>query len=656
MCGIAGLFDGKGREPFAPTVIKAMADAIAHRGPDGEGFHLAPGLAIAHRRLAIIDLTGGHQPMFTPDGTVAVVFNGEIYNFMALRRELESLGHHFRSRSDTEVILHAWQAWGVQCVRRFSGMFAFALWDSRSETLLIARDRIGKKPLYYTIRDGRWLAFGSELKALHAEGRASREISPQAIEDYLSYGYVPDPKSIYRDIHKLPPGHMMSWKRGGNPILAAYWDLDLDTVHRVSENDAAHELNDRLRTAVADRMVSDVPLGAFLSGGVDSSGVVAHMASLSTQPVKTCTIGFGESSHDERGYARTLAERYRTDHVERVLPPDSLSPGSGLLDRISNVYDEPFADMSALPTYRVCGIAREQVTVALSGDGGDEGFGGYRRYRFHMREHGVRRLMPQAVRGPLFSALARYYPQLDRAPRFLRAKNTFAELAQDAVGAYFTNIAVASDPIRNAIYDKRFFSDLQGYHAKSVIAPMIEATEGRDPLLQAQYVDLKTWLAGRMLVKVDRASMANGLEVRSPFLDHDLFQWAASLPAALKISGGEQKYILKKALEPLVPHDLLYRPKQGFGVPLSAWLRGPLLPTIQRAMSSPVLLDTGYFKAEALNGLVTAHASGRRDHTATLWAMLMLERFLAREAGQTQPVPASADVANDAWPQAVGNE
>lgn len=656
MCGIAGLFDGKGHEPFAPSLIKAMADAIAHRGPDGEGFHLAPGLAIAHRRLAIIDLSGGHQPMFTPDGTVAVVFNGEIYNFMALRRELESLGHQFRSRSDTEVILHAWQAWGVQCVRRFSGMFAFALWDSRTETLLIARDRIGKKPLYYTIRDDRWLAFGSELKALHAEGRVSRAISPQAIEEYLSYGYVPDPKSIYRDIHKLPPGHMMCWRRGASPIITAYWDLDLDTVHRVSQKDAAHELNDRLRTAVSDRMVADVPLGAFLSGGVDSSGVVAHMASLSSQPVKTCTIGFGESSHDERGYARTLADRYRTDHIERVLPPDSLSPGSGLLDRISNVYDEPFADMSALPTYRVCGVAREQVTVALSGDGGDEGFGGYRRYRFHMREHTARRLMPQSVRGPLFSALARYYPQLDRAPRFLRAKNTFAELAQDAVGAYFTNMAVASDPIRREIYGQRFVSDLQGYHAKSVIAPMIEATEGCDPLLQAQYVDLKTWLAGRMLVKVDRASMANGLEVRSPFLDHDLFQWAASLPASLKINGGEQKYILKKALEPLVPHDLLYRPKQGFGVPLSAWLRGPLLPTIQRAMSSSVLLDTGYFQAEALNGLVTAHASGRRDHTATLWAMLMLERFLAREAGLTKPVPSSADVANDDWAQAVGNE
>jgi asparagine synthase (glutamine-hydrolysing) len=403
-------------------------------------------------------------------------------------------------------------------------------------------------------------------------------------------------------------------------------------------------------------MVSDVPLGAFLSGGVDSSGVVAHMATQSSQPVKTCTIGFGEASHDERDYARKLAARYHTDHRERLLPPDSLSPGSGLLDRISAVYDEPFADMSALPTYRVCGVAREQVTVALSGDGGDEGFGGYRRYRFHVREHMARRLMPQSIRGPLFGALARLYPQLDRAPRFLRAKNTFAELAQDAVGAYFTNMAVVSDPVRHGIYASHLTRELQGYHAKSVIAPMIAATEGRDPLLQAQYVDLKTWLAGRMLVKVDRASMAHGLEVRSPFLDHDLFQWAASLPTSLKLRGPEQKFILKKALEPLVPHDLLYRPKQGFGVPLSAWLRGPLLPMIQHAMASPALLDTGYFKAEALDDLVVAHASGRRDHTASLWALLMLERFMAREAGLTKPARPSTDVADHQWPQAVGNE
>lgn len=636
MCGIAGLFDGKGREAVSPGLIKAMADAIAHRGPDGEGFHIAPGVALAHRRLAIIDLSGGHQPMVTPDNNIALVFNGEIYNFMTLRRELEGLGYHFRTRSDTEVILHAWQAWGVQCVRRFSGMFAFALWDARAETLLIARDRIGKKPLYYTVKDQRWLAFGSELKALHASGWSSREISPQAIEDYLSYGYVPDPKSIYRDIHKLPPGHMMCWKRGASPVITAYWDLDIDSVTRVSREDAARELDHRLHKAVSDRLVSDVPLGAFLSGGVDSSGVVAHMATLTSQPVKTCTIGFGESSHDERAYARRLADRYKTDHRERVLPPDSLSPGSGLLDRIASVYDEPFADMSALPTYRVCGVAREQVTVALSGDGGDEAFGGYRRYRFHVREHAVRRALPQGIRGPLFSAFARYYPNMDRAPRFLRAKNTFTELAQDAVGAYFTNMSIASDAIRSDIYTPRFTSALQGYHAKHVIAPMIAATEGRDPLLQAQYVDLKTWLAGRMLVKVDRASMAHGLEVRSPFLDHDLFQWAASLPTSLKIQGSEQKYILKKALEPLVPDDLLYRPKQGFGVPLSAWLRGPLLPTIQRAMASSVLLDTGYFNADALNGLVVAHASGRRDHTASLWALLMLERFMAREAGLMQ--------------------
>ncbi len=656
MCGIAGLFDGKGRDPFSPRLIKSMADAIAHRGPDGEGFHIAPGIALAHRRLAIIDIGGGHQPMLTPNGEIALIFNGEIYNFMDLRRELEGLGHHFSTRSDTEVILHAWQAWGHQCVRRFSGMFAFALWDSRNETFLIARDRIGKKPLYYSIRQGRWLAFGSELKALNAAGWSSRKISAQAIEDYLSYGYVPDPKSIYADVHKLPPGHILSWRRGGEPTVSAYWDLDLDGRRRTSEHDARAELDHRLDKAVSARLVSDVPLGAFLSGGVDSSAVVAHMARLSGSRVKTCTIGFGEASHDERAYALKMADRYDTDHRERILPPDSLSPGSGLLERIAQVYDEPFADMSAIPTYRVCATAREQVTVALSGDGGDEGFGGYRRYRFHMREHTIRHLLPQGLRGALFGTLARYYPQLDNAPRFLRAKNTFAELAHDAVGAYFTNVAIAPDSTRIALYTRRFKAALAGYHAKSVIAPLVAATEGCDPLLQAQYIDLKTWLAGRMLVKVDRASMANGLEVRSPLLDHDLFQWAASLPASMKIRGGEQKYILKKAIEPLVPHELLYRPKQGFGVPLTAWLRGPLLPTIQRAMASPVLLDTGYFERHALQMMVEDHAAARRDHTTSLWALLMLERFMAQEAGVVSPEVLSTNVTNDEWPKAVGDE
>ena len=644
MCGIVGVFDGKGHEPFEAALIRHMSDAIVHRGPDGGGMHMAAGLGLGHRRLAIIDVSGGVQPMFTSDGTVGVVFNGEIYNFADIAAELKSLGYTFRTRSDTEVILHAWDEWGEASIKKFSGMFAFALWDNRSEMLVIARDRIGKKPLYYSIPDGRRLAFASELKALATVPWVPRKVSSEAIEDYLSYGYIPDPRTIYRDIHKLPPGHMLVWRRGAAPIVSCYWDIDLSRQTVRSMPEAADELRQRLNDAVKTRLVSDVPLGAFLSGGVDSSGVVAHMAKISTQPVKTCTIGFGEASHDERDYARTLANKYHTDHVEKVLPPEMLSPGSGLLDLIGDIYDEPFADISAVPTYRVCAVARERVTVALSGDGGDEAFAGYRRYRWHTREHTVRSLLPAALRGPLFGTLGRIYPKLDWAPRFLRAKATFSELAQDAVGAYFNNVAMVNDNLRNRIYRRDFKTSLQGYHGAHVLCDLIAAAPTDQPLLQAQYADLKTWLAGRMLVKVDRASMANSLEVRNPFLDHDLMQWAFSLPAHLKLAGTMHKAVLKKSLEGDVPHELLYRAKQGFGVPLTAWLRGPLLPTIQRAMAAPVLLDAGYFEPAQLQELVTEHASGRRDHTQALWGLLMLERFLAKESGARRAAETDAAV------------
>lgn len=654
MCGIIGLYDGQGRFPFDPALVKRMGDAIAHRGPDGEGFHMLPGIALGHRRLAIIDLAGGQQPMFSRDGLVTVVFNGEIYNFSELATELKAVGQIFRTRSDTEVILNAWLAWGPECVKRFEGMFAFALWDSKAETLFMARDRVGKKPLYYAVKDNRHLAFASELKALAVVPWISRKVDPRAVEEYLSLGYVPDPKSIYQDIHKLPPAHMMVWKRGESPRISAYWDLDLGQRKSIGMAEAAAELDARLGEAVKKRMVSDVPLGAFLSGGVDSSGIVAHMARLSTDPVKTCTIGFGESSHDERTYARILASRYHTDHSERVLPPDSLTTNTGLLDHVAALYDEPFADMSAVPTTRVCAVAREKVTVVLSGDGGDEAFAGYRRYRFHTREHAVRGLLPQSLRGPLFSALAALYPKMDWAPRFLRAKSTFAELALDAVGAYFNNMALIQDGARLPLYSDSFRGDLQGYHASAVLKDFMASAPSDQPLLQAQYADLKTWLAGRMLVKVDRASMANGLEVRNPFLDHELFQWGVTLPARLKIDGGEQKAVLKRSLEPLVPRELLYRPKQGFTMPMAAWLRGPLLPLIQRALSSEVMLDSGYFKPQALQDMVAHHASGRRDHTQALWCLWMFERFLSREAGLAKAA-ASANVANDDWAEPVGH-
>jgi asparagine synthase (glutamine-hydrolysing) len=632
MCGIAGLFDGLGQEEFDRGLLVRMADAIAHRGPDAEGYYLEPGVALAHRRLAIVDLSSGQQPMYSADGNVVVVFNGEIYNFRELTAELSALGHVFRTRSDTEVIVNGWQAWGPAAVQRFAGMFAFALWDKRAQTLILARDHLGKKPLYYTVENGRRLAFASELKALAPCSWISRKISAEAVEDYLGFGYVPDPRSIYSDIQKLPPAHIMVWKRGGTPKIAAYWQPDLSQRQNITMEAAAEDLDARLEKAVKQRLVSEVPLGAFLSGGVDSSGVVAHMAHAEGRPIKTCTIGFGEVSHDERVYARRLVQRYATDHVEKVIDPDFMTHSPDLLDRVAAAYDEPFADNSAIPTFQVCAAAREHVTVALSGDGGDESFGGYRRYPWHMREHAVRDALPGGLRRAIFGFLGRVYPQLAWAPRVLRARTTFRELSLDAPEAYFSNVAVINGPLRDALYTPRFMSDLQGYQASQVISRLMRDAPADNPLLQAQYVDMKTWLAGRMLVKVDRASMANALEVRSPLLDYTLFQWALSLPTEQKVHGGQGKVVLKKSLEPHVPHELLYRPKQGFGTPMASWLRGKLQPIIRKAVSSPVLLDAGYFKPEALSRLVDEHTTGSRDHQAVLWSVLMLERFLAREA------------------------
>jgi asparagine synthase (glutamine-hydrolysing) len=631
MCGIVGLFDGREASAIDRNTLRRMADAIAHRGPDGEGFHLAGGIGLGHRRLAIIDLSGGVQPMHSADGAVSVVFNGEIYNFQELMQELTARGHVFRTRSDTEVILHAWDAWGPACVTRLGGMFAFALWDERRQTLFIARDRLGKKPLYYATDAGR-LAFASEIKALAACPWVQRRLSPAAIADYFGFGYVPDPKTIYRDIAKLPPGHTLTWRRGGTPQVAPYWDIPPPRAAGIGMEDAVAELNARLRGAVQQRLVSEVPLGAFLSGGVDSSGVVAHMAQLMDQPVKTCTIGFGEASHDERGYARILAERYGTDHVERVVSPDSLTADPLLLDRIAATYDEPFADNSALPTYRVCQIARERVTVVLSGDGGDEAFAGYRRYLWHVREDKVRRLLPNGVRAPLFGTLGRVYPQLAWAPRVFRARSTLRDLGLAAADAYFNNVAAVHPEIWDTLITPQFKAELQGYRPREVLAEHMARAPSDDPLFQAQYADAKTWLAGRMLVKVDRASMAHSLEVRSPLLDYDLFGWGMGLPAPLKLDGTSYKAVLKKALEPMVPRDLLYRPKQGFAVPVAAWLRGPLKPAMSQAIASTRLLDTGLFAADGLQRLLGDHLAGRRDHAGALWAVLMFERFLAHDA------------------------
>jgi len=607
-----------------------MNDAQFHRGPDEGDVHLEPGLGLGHRRLSIIDLSTGQQPLFNEDHSVVVVFNGEIYNFQEIAKELLAAGHTFRTHSDTEVIVHAWEQWGQSCVDRFRGMFAFALWDRNRKTLFMARDRLGKKPFYYSLLpDGRFI-FGSELKTLLVHPELSRELDPRAAEDYFAYGYVPEPKTIFRHAFKLLPAHILVIKQGEPvPDSIEYWDVPFKSVGELSDQDAADEFTERFREAVNIRLMSEVPLGAFLSGGVDSSAVVAMMAGLSPAKVNTCSISFGDPKFNEAQYAAKVAERYHTHHkVEQVNPDDF-----DLLDKLANMYDEPFADSSAMPTYRVCELARKGVTVALSGDGGDESLAGYRRYRWQTYEERMRSHFPLSLRRPVFGLLGKVYPKLDWAPKVLRAKSTFQSLARDGVEGYFHGVSVLKDEQREKLYSAKFKQSLQGYHAIEVFRHYANRAPTDHPLSLVQYLDMKTYLPADILVKVDRASMANSLEVRAPLLDHKLIEWISGLSPDLKLRGREGKYVFKKAMEPLLPDDILYRPKMGFGVPLAAWFRGPLRQRVRDSLLGPTLAQTGMFEEKYLRELVDQHQSGMRDYSASIWSVLMYEAFLRKVIG-----------------------
>ena len=621
------MFDLRDERPIDSHLLTAMNDRLSHRGPDGAGTFLAPGVGLGHRRLSIIDIEGSPQPFLSEDERIALVFNGEIYNFQELRPELQAAGYRFHSEGDTEVILHAWEHWGPDCVTRLRGMFAFALWDRGRQQLFLARDRMGKKPLYYAeLADGH-LIFGSELKALMVHPGLDRSIDRTAVADYLAYNYVPEPKSIYAQVRKLPPAHAMLVRRGEGCTPRQYWRLRPENGVPGEEGAAIEAFNGLFAEATRMRMISDVPLGAFLSGGVDSSGVVATMAGLSSAPVNSFSIAFGSKEFDESGYAQAVAERYHTNHMSWRVDPDEFDQ----LDRLVDIYDEPFGDSSALPTLRVCSLARQRVTVALSGDGGDELFAGYRRYLWHQREERVKAMMPAALRRPLFGALGRIYPKMDWAPRYLRARTTFQELGWDETEAYFNSVSVMGNAMRARILSKDFQAGLQGYHPKELVGAALSEAETESPLLRAQYADIKTWLPGDILVKTDRASMAASLEVRAPLLDHRLAEWAFGLPDDLRIRGGEKKYLLKKAFEPLLPRDLLYRPKQGFVMPIAAWFRGPLSGRMSGALTSPHLAQTGFFDMPQLARIGEEHRSGRFDHSATIWTLIMFEAFMRRE-------------------------
>ena len=630
MCGIAGIFHLETAKPVDPDRVRRMTDAIAHRGPDGSGVWTAPGVGLGHRRLSIIDLEGGAQPMHSDDGALTLSFNGEIYNFRELRKELEAAGLAFRTHSDSEVILQGWRHWGPDCVSHFHGMFAFAIYDARTRQLFLARDRLGVKPLYYApIADGS-VIFGSELKALTAHPALRREADLTAVDDYLAFGYVPDHACIIRGVKKLPAGHSLLLQQGRSlPQPVEYWDIDFSQRAKGSQAELEEELLRLMRQGVTSRMVADVPLGAFLSGGVDSSSVVALMAEHSRQPVKTCSIGFDVGELDETAYADRIAKRFATDHRSRKVAADDYA----LMDILAFHFDEPFADASALPTYRVCEMAREQVTVALSGDGADEALAGYRRHVFHHNEERVRNLLPQSLRGPLFGGLGNLYPKADWAPRRFRAKTTLLSLARTGAEGYTNAVSLTDAAQRRGLYSQRTNGALAGYRAEDYMERLMLAAPAQSGLDQAQYADMKIWLPGDILTKVDRTSMAVGLEAREPLLDHRLLEFAASLPDKMRVRGGQGKWLMKKTMERYLPKDILYRPKMGFVTPIDQWFRGPLAGVARDLATSPFLSHMELFDNAVVATAAEDHISGRVNNGRLLWQLVMLEKSVSKLFG-----------------------
>lgn len=625
MCGIVGIFVHQGIRPVDEAVLHKMNEALVHRGPDDGGVHIEPGVGLGHRRLSIIDMSGGHQPIYNEDKSVSVVFNGEIYNYQELKTELERAGHLFCTDSDTEVIVHGWEQWGEDCVHHFRGMFAFAIWDKKKETLFLARDRVGIKPLYYAFLPSGELIFGSELKALLVHPKILLEIDPCSVEDYFGFGYVPEPRSIFKDIFKLSPGHTLYVQRYRSvPSERQYWDISFNSQGMTEEAEVAEELVGRLREAVNSHMISEAPLGAFLSGGVDSSAVVAMMADLSSSAVSTCSMSFDNKGFDESDYALRVSRRYKTKHYSEEVDIDDFD----LLDSLIDIYDEPFADSSAIPTYRVCQLAKKRVTVVLSGDGGDENFAGYRRYQWHMQEQRRRERVPDFLKNVIFRPLSNIYPHSPRMPRFMRAKPTLTSLSVDATGGYFNIISLIKARDRSRIFSKDFLDKLQGYRAVDVLNKHSDRFKATDSLSLVQYLDMKTYLVGDILTKVDRASMAHSLEVRVPFLDHRFMEWAAGIDSSLKYKGSETKYLLKKSLEPYLDEDILYRKKMGFAVPVGDWLRGPLRARLNERLIDGALGKTGMFNISGVKKLMNEHFRREVDHASALWALLIFEAFM----------------------------
>lgn len=611
MSGIAGLFHLETPKPVAPGRLSQMIDAQAHRGPDGHGIWTAPGVGLGHRRLSVVDVQGSAQPLASEDGLLTISHDGAIYNYQEVRAELLRLGNKFRTAGVAEVILNGYRQWGTAVLARLNGVFAFAIHDGGDQSLLLARDRLGVKPLHYTALADGSIAFASELKGLLANPAVRREPELQAVEDYLAFGYVPDDACLIAGVKKLPGGTYLKLVRGKPlPSPMTWWDLDYSKRAKGRASDLAEELRFHLRNAVAARMVSDVPIGATLSGGVASATIVALMAERSADAVQTCSIGLDEAALDETRHAQAIATRFATDHRSRIVVADDFSA----IDALAGAFDEPFADPSALLAWRVCQLAREIVTVALAGDGADEAFAGHRRYQRLQPGERIRRLLPAGLRQTLFT----HWPRADWA------------LAPDAAEAYARSASLIPEEIRRGLFSEAFQRGLQGHRAEDRYVRAMREAPARDALDRAQYADMMIRLPGEILTRLDRTSMAVSLEAREPLLDHRLVEFAATLPAALRIRRGEGKWLMKKAMEVHLPQDILYRPNVEFAAPVSAWFRGPLATQAEALATRSTLLETGWFRPEALEKAVWDHKSGLADNGWLIWQLVMLEKALGR--------------------------
>ncbi|OKY26710.1 XrtA/PEP-CTERM system amidotransferase [Thalassotalea sp. PP2-459] len=623
MCGITGYLKLDKQAQVDDALLAKMNQAQFHRGPDEGDQYVDEYVGLAHRRLSIIDLSSGQQPMKSNCGDYVIVFNGEVYNFLEIRAQLISLGYTFNTHSDTEVILNAYIEWGPQSVERLNGMFSYVIWQKSTNAFFITRDRLGIKPLFYTVID-QVFYFASELKSLKLIPNLDKTVDVKALEQYFAFGYVAEPSTIYQSVQKLQPGHTIYFETPQSPMkINQYWDVSYAKQTDLSEQEYIEQAVTQLKKSVDSHMMAEVPLGSFLSGGVDSSAVVAMMSQVSEQKVKTCSIGFDVKDYNETDFARMVAKRYNTDHQENIVKSDDFD----LLDMLAELYDEPYADSSAMPTYRVCELARKKVTVCMSGDGADELLAGYRRYALMMNEQKVRDKIPAAVRKAIFKPLGKLYPKLDWAPRFLRAKTTFQSLAMDIVEGYFHGVSIMNDEQRKALFSPQVHEQLAGYHALEVFREHEANFDGDDPLSLIQYLDIKTYLVGDILTKVDRASMAHSLEVRVPFLDHEFVEWSAKVPPRMRLKAGQGKYVLKKAMEDHLPHDVLYRSKMGFRVPLTDWFRGPLKQKLRDALLSEEMHESGLFNMDTIRQWIDDHQSGRKEYSAPLWTLLMFASF-----------------------------